>query len=166
MCGVERRIILIPYTTAFDFAELHEMIIHRNWAANLAKLGFALRIAVHEVTGYTPAYLNFGRELNLSGRPAQEVDPPLGAPVFDVEARHVRSLGKVQGDVKTRLNTAYGRSAVRYNLRRRPVAFCMGDTVMVRNHVLSDTPHYFAAKLAPKFLESRVRRKISKMFIG
>lgn len=39
----------------------------RSWDANLAKLGFALRTSVHEVTGHTPAYLNFGRELSLSG---------------------------------------------------------------------------------------------------
>ncbi|KAG5883629.1 hypothetical protein JTB14_029574 [Gonioctena quinquepunctata] len=139
---------------------------HRNWYANLAELGFALRTAVHEVTGYTPAYHNFGRELNLSGRPAREVDPPPGAPVFDVEARrplaeHVMGSEKVQDDVKARLNNAYGKSAVRYNLRGRPIAFCMGDTIMVRHHVLSDAPNYFATKLAPKFLKSRVRQKIS-----
>lgn len=35
---------------------------HQSWDENLHKFGFALRTAVHEVTGFSPAYLNFGRE--------------------------------------------------------------------------------------------------------
>ncbi|KAJ8909233.1 hypothetical protein NQ315_010841 [Exocentrus adspersus] len=39
---------------------------HRSWDVNLGKLGFALRAAVHDVTGFSPAFLNFGREPAIS----------------------------------------------------------------------------------------------------
>ncbi len=41
---------------------------HRKWDVNMAKFGFALRTAVHEVTGYKAAYLTFGREIYVSVR--------------------------------------------------------------------------------------------------
>lgn len=137
---------------------------HRTWDVNLAKLGFALRTSVHEVTGHTPAYLNFGRELPLSGKPqlGKHIDggnvafgdrQPLG--------EHVQELQRTHKVVGQRLKDAYKSSAKRYNLRRRPVTFEVGDIVMKRNHVLSDAANYFSAKLAPKFVKCRVRSKVS-----
>lgn len=40
---------------------------HRDWDKHIAELGFALRTAKNETTGYTPAFLNFGREPRISG---------------------------------------------------------------------------------------------------
>jgi len=36
---------------------------HRQWDRYLNALQYAYNIAQHEATGYTPAYLNHGREL-------------------------------------------------------------------------------------------------------
>lgn len=36
---------------------------HKNWDEHLPALQFTFNTAVHEATGYTPAYLNHGREL-------------------------------------------------------------------------------------------------------
>ncbi|KAL1140040.1 hypothetical protein AAG570_007017 [Ranatra chinensis] len=36
---------------------------HRKWDRQLPQIGLALRTAVHEATGYAPAYLNIGRTL-------------------------------------------------------------------------------------------------------
>nr|XP_050052429.1 uncharacterized protein LOC126548327 [Dermacentor andersoni] len=36
---------------------------HRDWDACLREIGFSLRTSVNRSTGYTPAFLNFGREL-------------------------------------------------------------------------------------------------------
>lgn len=136
----------------------------RSWDTNLAKLGFAVRTAVHEVTGYTPAYLNFGRELNLSGKPTsgrlrpedlEQCEDPSNL------ASHLNDLSKVHAEVGERLKTAYRKSADRYNLRRRHVSFNKGDIVLKRNHVLSNQANYFSSKLAPKFIKCRVKERIS-----
>ncbi|KAJ8972264.1 hypothetical protein NQ317_006532 [Molorchus minor] len=76
--------------------------------------------------------------------------------------RHMQEMTDVQESVRNRLRTAYQNNADRYNLRRRDVSFVVGDFVWRRNHVLSDAGNYFSAKLAPKFLKSRVVQKMSR----
>ncbi|KAJ8967981.1 hypothetical protein NQ314_002547 [Rhamnusium bicolor] len=76
-------------------------------------------------------------------------------------AKHVEELQQTYGVVEKRLKEAYKNSANRYNLRRRPVTFNVGDIVMKKNHVLSDAANYFSAKLAPKFVKCKVRSKMS-----
>lgn len=138
---------------------------HRTWDKNLPQLGFALRTAVHEVTGYSPAYLNFGRELPISGKehPVGDGAPGEGFGFADRGklARHMRELKEVFEDVRRRLNDAYQKSSQRYNLRRRPLRLQQGQVVWKRNFVLSDAANYQAAKLSPKFLKCRVVRKVS-----
>ncbi|EEZ97618.1 Retrovirus-related Pol polyprotein from transposon gypsy-like Protein [Tribolium castaneum] len=41
---------------------------HRDWDINIAKIGYAIRTAVHEVTGHSPVFLNFGRKVPISGQ--------------------------------------------------------------------------------------------------
>jgi hypothetical protein len=38
---------------------------HRRWDEKLAALAYAYNSASHDATGFTPAYLNCGRELSL-----------------------------------------------------------------------------------------------------
>lgn len=40
---------------------------HKQWDKDLGKIGCALRTARSDTTGYTPLYLNFGREIVLKG---------------------------------------------------------------------------------------------------
>ncbi|RYA68197.1 hypothetical protein DD592_26915 [Enterobacter cloacae complex sp. 2DZ2F20B] len=40
---------------------------HRYWDVHLPKIGFALRTAIHEATGLSPTYINFGRYVPISG---------------------------------------------------------------------------------------------------
>lgn len=138
---------------------------HKNWDKQLPRLGFALRTAVHEVTGYSPAYLNFGRELPISGKQhpvdGREAKAPLGFVDRHGLAKHVEDLRVVCEDVKRRLDKAYQRSSHRYNLRRRPIQLEEGQIVWKRNFVLSDAGKQRAAKLAPKFLKCRVIRRVS-----
>lgn len=52
----------------------------RNWDAEIEALQFAYNTAVHDATGYTPAYLNHGRELisPIDDRENDETAPPSG----------------------------------------------------------------------------------------
>lgn len=135
----------------------------RDWDVNLAKIGFALRTSVHEITGYSPAYLNFGREPHISGK-MHAVDNPDGTLEFDDRhqlSEHLKSLRGIQDQVKGRLVKAYQDSAERYNLRRRPISLKVGQVVWKKNYTLSNKAEYYAAKLAPKFIKCTVARKIS-----
>lgn len=76
-------------------------------------------------------------------------------------ANHMRDLHGIYCRVKVKLSEAYQQSAQRYNLRRRPLSLTIGQIVWKKNYTLSDGPHYYAAKLAPRFIKCRVTKKIS-----
>ena len=139
---------------------------HQLWDENLHKFGFALRTAVHEVTGFSPAYLNFGRELISSGKLHNKfglVDNGQDI-AFDNRhnlASHVAELQEICNIVKRRLATAYEQSSHRYNLRRRPLSLAVDQVVWKKKYTQSDAPNYYASKLAPKFEKCKVAKKIS-----
>nr|CAI5855798.1 unnamed protein product [Callosobruchus analis] len=54
-------------------------------------------------------------------------------------------------DVQTKLRKAYERSSQRYNLRRRPDTFKLGQQVWKRNITISDAAKGYTSKLSPKF---------------
>lgn len=129
---------------------------HTKWDTHLAKIGYALRTATHEVTGYTPAYLNFAREIHTSGKVYGSISTQAGE-VPEIKSRagiqqSVNTLKEVYQEVNKRLQHAYEQSAKRYNLRRRPVQFCVGQIVYKRNFAQSSAPEKFTAKLAPKYI--------------
>lgn len=93
---------------------------HREWDKYLPKLGFAIRSAVHEVTGHTPNYLNFGRELLISGT-QHSINNDLHT--LDISSRselltHLNNLPAIFLDVQKRLDKAYFKSASRFNQHR------------------------------------------------
>lgn len=141
---------------------------HRTWDENLYKFGFALRTAVHEVTGFTPTFLNFGREIYLSGKASNKFESATVATELDFENRehwsfHMSGLKDLCNKVKSRLDTAYAKSANQYNLRRRsPATLAIGQVVWKRNPTLSDAGNYYASKLAPKFIKCVISEKITK----
>lgn len=127
---------------------------HRNWDQEIPKIGFALRTAKSESTGYSPTFLNFGRELDARN----EVMDPLNSQGIVPEVgdsneygARLRELEKIHRIVEDKLKTAYGKNAQRYNLRRRPMQFSEGDQVWKRHYPLSNAANFFAAKLAPRY---------------
>lgn len=137
----------------------------RDWDKQLPKVAFAMKTAVHEVTGYTPAFLNFGRELARSRSQHPDVEETEGVPEMadrNEYAGLMRDRDELHRDVASRLAQAYEKSKNTYNLRRRPQIFSPGDTVWKRNFQQSDAASYFAQKLAPKFIKCRVKEKIGR----
>lgn len=84
---------------------------NRTWDKQLSRLGFALRTAVHEVTGYSAAYINFGRELPISEKqhPVDGQNPRVPFEFADRGrlAKHVEELHNVCEDVRSRLDKVY-----------------------------------------------------------
>lgn len=130
---------------------------HRMWDQVLPKLGCAVRTATHEVTGLTPYFINFGREMILSGEDhkvrVRENDVVDGEPLAkEVMIHRSQALARVFQDVRLKLQQAYEKSKCRYDLRRRPVDFLPNQVVWRKNFVLSDAAKFFSAKLADKFV--------------
>lgn len=138
----------------------------RNWDLEIPKIGYAIRTAVHEVTGYTPSFLNFGREIISSGNEYGDgiaTDEEIEIDIRERRYQEIQRLVPIYKEVQLRLKKAYEKSAHHYNLRRRPITFEKGQTVWKRNYTLSDASKQYSASLAPKFIKCRVSSKVSPL---
>ncbi|XP_029673843.1 uncharacterized protein LOC115241984 [Formica exsecta] len=116
---------------------------HRDWDEHLPAFQFAFNTAVHDATGYTPAYITHGREL---------VPPHRTAPATKT--------------VRIKLARAFQRQERYYNLRRREWRPRVGEWVWKRDHPLSKKADNFNAKLAPKYIGPlEVRRIVSPVIV-
>lgn len=138
---------------------------HRAWDVKLPKIQFAINNSVNEATGYTPAFLVFGRELVTCG--SHYVDSDLGDEILflprDIYAENIGHLSGIFNDVQSKLWHAHSKNTVRYNLRRRPAEFEINDIVWKKTYFQSDKDHHFSKKLAPKFVKCRVAGKRSPL---
>lgn len=137
---------------------------HKLWDREISKIGYALRTSVNEVTGYSPAFLNFGRFV-----------PPFGDYYGNLENRNldtdnpenwlknVSKLKEIYEDVQEKIHAAHLRNTRYYNLRRRDAEFFVGDKVWRKNHVLSNASKNFAQKLAPRYIPGIIWKKKSKL---
>jgi len=117
---------------------------HRQWDRYVPTLQFAYNTARHDITGYTPAFLNHGRELHgpHPGDRQRRRDPVLP------DVNH-RRLEEAQEVVRANLARAFQRQAHHYDLRRRAWKPSVGDVVWRRSHILSSKRDAVNAKLAP-----------------
>lgn len=136
---------------------------HRAWDERLAEIGCALRTSTHEVTGLTPYFMNFGRNMILSGEDYAHKDLlglEDGTQVGSCSRNeHFRAM---YADIKDRLEIAGQKGGDRYNLRRRHVEYLPNQAVWRRNYTLSDAAMYYTKKLAPKYIGPFfIKKKIS-----
>lgn len=136
---------------------------HRTWDERLPEIGCALRTSTHETTGLTPFFINFGRNMILSGEDYCHKDLlgiEDGTQMGGVTRNeHFRAMFS---DVRNRLEEATQKACDKYNLRRRQVEYLPNQVVWRRNYVLSDATKYFTKKLAPKYIGPfYVKKRIS-----
>lgn len=125
---------------------------HRDWDQHLAQITCAINTSTHSATKTSPYFANFGRNMVTSGGSAD-----ISGEGDNVDEDHFTSI---RNSVERNLEQAHAQSKQRYDLRSRPVAYSVGETVWKRTFVLSDASKGFAAKLAPKFAKCTVTRKI------
>ena len=118
----------------------------KTWDKYLPELAFAYNPAQHESTGHTPAYLNFGRELNSRGSVAQQA----ALPQRDEHHRRIRKLEEALELAKIKIAQSFQKQQKYYNLRRRNWAPEIEDKVLKKMQYLSDKVAGFNAKLAEK----------------
>lgn len=140
---------------------------HKSWDQEIYKIQFAINTACHEVTGFSPSYLNFGRNTPIRGDYYGEVTSTADFELLPGDrgayAEELGQLVDLYEDVARRLTRAYQRNAGRYNLRKRDIVFAVGDRVWRRNKVLSDAANHFSAKLAPKYVLCTVKKRVSRL---
>ncbi|XP_039282918.1 uncharacterized protein LOC120351045 [Nilaparvata lugens] len=128
---------------------------HADWDRYVEEFCFTMNTAVHVGTKYTPAFLNFGRELRAPGDACgeEEGDPRQedGGTSRAAQLRRLQVLKRAQKLVLDNLNEAYNNTRRYYNLMRRPLELRTGQLVYKRDYHLSSGVNQFAAKLAPKF---------------
>ena len=133
---------------------------HRLWDVYLQAVSCAIRTSRHEVTGESPYFINFGREIALSGSPSSEpVEGELSVDRSENFKKRAAEIRKMYADVKVRITRSYDRYKKNYDLRKRSVEFREHQLVWRKNFVLSDAARYYAAKLAPKFVGPFVIKK-------
>lgn len=138
---------------------------HRVWDLLIPKIQFAINSSVNEVTGFTPSFLVYGRELVSCGTHYinAEFDDNI---IFEPRDSYVENLGylsTVFNKVQAALLQAHSRNAQSYNLRRKAAEFNIGDIVWKRTFYQSDKDKYFNKKLAPKFIKCQVIGKKSPL---
>lgn len=121
---------------------------HKNWDEKIPEIMFALNSSKHESTGFSPAFLNFGRELELPTNINELQTPNQKVPSIN---ERVDTLQKALKIAKVMLGRAASNQQHYYNLRRRDWKPKIGERVYVKEHHLSSAAKGFAAKLAPKY---------------
>ncbi|XP_064465082.1 uncharacterized protein LOC135376503 [Ornithodoros turicata] len=125
---------------------------HRDWDLRLAELAFATRTTVNRSTGFTPAFLNLGREApfpveNALGLRDGGTRPPYSRFAEDLRSR----LDDAARTARENLDVARLDQARQYNRGRRNLTYSVGDLVLRRTHPLSDASRGFAASLADRW---------------
>lgn len=137
----------------------------RIWDLLLPKIQFAVNCSVNEVTGYTPSFLVYGRELVTCGKHYidTDTDDDLTFQPRDSYAENIGVLSTIFNKVQSLLLQAHSRNCQQYNLRRKPAEFNVGDVVWRKTFYLSDKDKYFNKKLAPKFIKCKIIGKRSPL---
>ncbi|KAH8314032.1 hypothetical protein KR059_007388, partial [Drosophila kikkawai] len=120
---------------------------HDRWDDVLPELTLAFNSSRSESTGYSPAYLTYGREPRLAGSLFDEATKGSAINEEAMEERIAR-IKETCELARKNMERAAQDQARTYNLRKREWKPKQGDMVW---HHLSKAVDGFAAKLAPKF---------------
>lgn len=140
---------------------------HKHWDVNINKIQTAMRTATNVVTGYTPFYLDRGREYISAGSDYVlhqiqiDTDLQCDANPFEQKAKSLKELSSITSDIVKRMLKAYQINKKYYDSNKIKAEFHPGDIVYRRNFVLSDSSKNVSAKLAPKYLRCKIKKKIS-----
>lgn len=140
---------------------------HKIWDASIHKVAQAIRLAKHDVTGYSPSFLNFARNVPLTGdfygKISENSDNVVSVGEKLQLVNDIQTLPTLYVDVREKLKKAHSKYEKLYNLRKRDVEYHVGDKLWKKNYIQSNKGENFAAKLAPKFIPCVVHKVISKL---
>lgn len=125
---------------------------HCSWPAKLPVIRFALNSAVCRTTGATPAYLMFAREMRSPTETRHDLRAILDKENFLPQITpYLRSFINSLSAVRERVELQQDQSKRVADRSRRPSpTYEVGDKVLVRSHVLSQSSKGLTAKFVPK----------------
>ncbi|GFX80584.1 retrovirus-related Pol polyprotein from transposon 412 [Trichonephila clavipes] len=116
---------------------------HGTWDQFLREFAYAIRTAVNETMGKTPAELFLGRKLITPFQKLVMVSDGTEFAVGDIE--------RLFEEARRNTETKHGKWKKYYNRRRRDVQIKVNDWVLVATHPLSSATRKVVAKFKPKF---------------
>ncbi|GFY03836.1 uncharacterized protein TNCV_1196161 [Trichonephila clavipes] len=116
---------------------------HDTWDQFLREFAYAIRTAVNETTGKTPAELFLGRKLITPFQKLVMVSDGTEFAVGDIE--------RLFEEARRNTETKHENWKKYYNRRRRDVQIKVNDWVFVATHPLSSATRKVVAKFKPKF---------------
>lgn len=125
---------------------------HANWSTQLAAIRFAMNTARNESTGYTPAYLTFGRNLRSREDLRNDFRQIIISENFIPEITpRLLQLTETFQRVRENVEKMQNRNQSQSDANRRPdPGYQPGDRVLIKTHLQSNKDRNFTAKLAPK----------------
>lgn len=128
---------------------------HTRWDENIAEIACALNSSEHTQTGEAPFRILFGTNMVLAGNHHSIVDETV-----DLDISRNEKIQQIRERVAIHLRNAFNTSRVRYNLRSRNREFKPGEVVWRRNTRMSKKIDNYSAKLAPRFVKTRVEKRM------
>lgn len=136
---------------------LNKQSDHRDWDDSVQEIARAIRTSVHESTGFTPYFVNFGRNMVSSGTEYDHLRALSNYETtdFDADTERTKKLYEV---VRENIHRAYQRYSRSYNLRSNTThTFQKGDWVYKKNVHLSNKSKNFVGKFGQKYTRAKVR---------
>ncbi|CAG9137926.1 unnamed protein product [Plutella xylostella] len=125
---------------------------HNVWPTALPAIQFAINTAVCQSTGFTPAYLTFGRELRTPCDLTHDLSTVIRSENFVHEI--TPTLKKLANDLKIakeNVEKAQENNRLAANKKRRPdPGYKVGDLVLITTHPISNQEKNYTAKFAPR----------------
>lgn len=125
---------------------------HKNWDKKLCEIAFSLRNMRNASTGYTPAFLTFGREPRSPWEIYTLNEQDTKNNNFEINSDDV--LKKLESAIHfatKNAQAAYDKSKYHYDKKRINVNFAIGSLVWKELHTLSNKSKGIAGSLAHKY---------------
>lgn len=131
---------------------IHVANDHTRWKEKLLAMRFAIKTATSQATGYTPAYLTFGRDLRTPDDVHRDFRAIMVNENFTYQITpYLKLLATTLQAAREKREVQQDRSKKYSDLKRRtPRDYHVGDHELLATHPLSGAKHSYTAKFAPK----------------
>lgn len=124
---------------------------HKSWPDFLPAVRFSLNSTRSESTGYSPAYLTFGRELRNICEVVHDVRPIISEENFIPQiSPFLSKMNDIAMNARENNEMCQDRWKFYGDKSRRPHNFKVGDIVLVKTQILSNKRKGVTSKLTPK----------------
>lgn len=124
---------------------------HSNWVDKLPVIRFSMNTSKCASTGYTPAYLTFGRELRVPDDVKRDLRAIIEQDNFIPQITpYLLTLPQVMRNVRDNHEKAQDKAKLNTDEHRRQLTFDLGEKVLVETHILSNAKKSITSKFAPR----------------